>query len=138
MRSLSGLAIFLLLLTAVVCGTAQSSTPRPAAGATSKPAAAGQADSSAAPESRAQRRPGLPQEEKDPIWQEMEKRRQKAINKERFNDLKRDTDKLLELATELKTNVDKADENMLSLDVIKKTEQIEKLAKSVREKMKGY
>jgi hypothetical protein len=68
----------------------------------------------------------------------MEKRRQKALNKERFNELKRDTGKLLELATELKAQVDKADENMLSLDVLKKTEQIEKLAKSVREKMRGY
>ncbi|MGH8632035.1 MAG: hypothetical protein ACREU7_14905 [Burkholderiales bacterium] len=68
----------------------------------------------------------------------MEKRRKKELNKARFTELKRDTDKLLELATELKTHVDKADENMLSVDVLKKTEQIEKLAKSVRDKMKGY
>ncbi len=84
------------------------------------------------------RRAQFPQEEDDPIRKDMEKRRQKAANKERFEELKRDTDKLLELATELKTHVDKADENMLSLDVLKKTEEIEKLAKSVREKMKGY
>jgi len=48
-----------------------------------------------------------------------------------------DADKLLELATQLKEYVDKTDENMLSLDVIKKAEEIEKLSKSVKEKMKA-
>jgi len=59
----------------------------------------------------------------------------KQINKDRFEALKKDTIKLLALANELKTNVDKSSEETLSLDVIKKTEEIEKLAKSVREKM---
>ncbi len=62
----------------------------------------------------------------------------KALNKERYVKLKSDTDQLLKLATELKESVDKANQDTLSLDVIKKTEQIEKLAKSVREKMKNY
>ena len=53
-------------------------------------------------------------------------------------DLKRDTDKLLKLATELKQYVDKSNENVLSLDVLKRAEAIEKLARSVKEKMKGY
>lgn len=60
----------------------------------------------------------------------------KALNKERQQKLKADTDKLLELATELKQHVDKTDENILSVDVLKKCEEIEKLAKSVRDKMK--
>jgi len=68
---------------------------------------------------------------------EMQHEREKAVNKQRQQNLKRDTDKLLELATELKQSVDKSNENTLSLDVIKKAEEIEKLAKSVREKMKG-
>jgi hypothetical protein len=61
-------------------------------------------------------------------------------NKERQAKLKADTDKLLELSTQLKQQVDKSNEHILSLDVIKKAEEIEKLAKSVREKMKadGY
>jgi hypothetical protein len=58
-------------------------------------------------------------------------------NKERQAALKKDTDKLLELATQLKEYVDKTNENMLSLDVIKKAEEIEKLSKSVKEKMKA-
>ncbi len=62
----------------------------------------------------------------------------KARNKERQEKLKQDTDKLLQLATELKEYVDKTNENILSIEVIKKTDEIEKLAKSVREKMKTY
>lgn len=61
----------------------------------------------------------------------------KKAAKERVAALKTDTDKLLRLSIELKTYVDKSDENVLSLDVIKKAEEIEKLAKSVKDKMKG-
>jgi hypothetical protein len=38
---------------------------------------------------------------------------------------------------ELKDSVDKSSENVLSLDVVKKAEEIEKLAHSVKDKMKG-
>jgi hypothetical protein len=62
---------------------------------------------------------------------------EKKAAKERVAALKNDTDKLLKLSIELKAYVDKSDENVLSLDVIKKAEEIEKLAKSVRDKMKG-
>jgi len=58
-------------------------------------------------------------------------------NKARQADLKRDTEKLLKLATELKESVDKTSESTLSLDVIKKAEEIEKLARSVKDKMKA-
>lgn len=61
----------------------------------------------------------------------------KRANQERQANLKRDTDKLLKLATELKDYVDKTNENMLSLDVVKKAEEIEKLAHSVKDKMKA-
>lgn len=62
---------------------------------------------------------------------------EKKAAKERVAALKNDTDKLLKLSVELKSYVDKSDENVLSLDVIKKADEIEKLAKSVKEKMKG-
>jgi hypothetical protein len=51
--------------------------------------------------------------------------------------LRRDTEKLLFLAEELKQNVDKTGVNTLSMDVIKKAQEIEKLAKSVKDKMKN-
>jgi len=62
---------------------------------------------------------------------------EKKAAKDRVAALKNDTDKLLKLSIELKEYVDKTDENVLSLNVIKKCEEIEKLAKSVRDKMKG-
>jgi hypothetical protein len=61
----------------------------------------------------------------------------KKAAKERVAALKSDTDKLLKLSVELKAYVDKSDENVLSLDVIRKADEIEKLAKSVKDKMKG-
>lgn len=65
-----------------------------------------------------------------------DEKREKAMNKERVEQIKRDSDKLLQLATELKQYVDKTNENILSLDVIRKADEIDKLAKSIREKMK--
>lgn len=67
------------------------------------------------------------------ITHDMEKR----AAKERVAALKKDTDKLLRLSVELKEYVDKSDENVLSINVVRKAEEIEKLAKSVRDKMKG-
>jgi hypothetical protein len=61
----------------------------------------------------------------------------KKANLERQAALKADTDKLVKLAGELKEYVDKSSENMLSLEVLRKAEEIEKLAHSVKEKMKG-
>lgn len=72
----------------------------------------------------------------DPAQKEMQDRMVRAANKKRQQDLKNDTDKLFQLATELKAAVDKTNENMLSLDVVRKAEEVEKLAKKVREKMK--
>jgi hypothetical protein len=66
----------------------------------------------------------------------LEREREKQFNKDRLVKIKRDTDKLLALATELKDYVDKANEHVLSVEVIRKAEEIEKLAHNVREKMK--
>ena len=67
----------------------------------------------------------------------MERDMAKKANQARQADLKRDTEKLLKLATELKESVDKTSESTLSVDVVKKAEEIEKLAHSVKDKMKG-
>jgi len=67
----------------------------------------------------------------------LEKDMAKKANQERQADLRRDADKLFKLATELKQYVDKTNENVLSLEVLKKAEEIEKLAHSVKSKMKG-
>jgi len=67
----------------------------------------------------------------------LEKEMQKKANEDREAQLRRDTDRLLKLATELKNYVDKTNQDTLSVNVVKKAEEIEKLAKSVKEKMKG-
>lgn len=64
-------------------------------------------------------------------------RQTRARNDDRQKQLVADTNKLLELATQLKTDVDKTNRDVLSVDVIKKADEIEKLAKSVKDKMKG-
>ena len=68
---------------------------------------------------------------------EMQKRAAKQQAQERFAQVKKDTDHLLELATQLKKSVDEAGDQKLSLEVIHKADQIEKLAKQVRQKMAG-
>jgi hypothetical protein len=80
-----------------------------------------------------EQRPGREDEQRLKIEKEMAKK----ANQTRQAELKRDTEKLLKLATELKEHVDKTNENTLSLDVIKKAEEIEKLARSVKDKMKA-
>lgn len=60
-----------------------------------------------------------------------------ARNTQRQKDLVNDTDKLLKLAQQLKAAVDKSNKDTLSIDVIKKADQIQKLAKSISSKMKG-
>ena len=66
------------------------------------------------------------------MMEKLEKRR----NDQRQEQLVKDTNKLLALATELKSQVDKTNKNMLSVDVVKKAEEIEKLAKNVKDRMR--
>ena len=71
-------------------------------------------------------------------WTLQQKREMaKKQNELRQQNIKKDTDKLLALATELKQYVDKTNENILSMDVIKKADEIEKLARTVKDKMKS-
>ena len=81
--------------------------------------------------------PPDPHRRPDPVEIEQQKKLEKARNEDRQKELKRDTVKLLELATELKQYVDRTTESTLSLEVIHKTEEIEKLAKNIKNKMKG-
>lgn len=61
----------------------------------------------------------------------------KMRNVDRQKQLVEETQKLVALANELKLEVDKSSKDTLSLDVIRKADEIEKLAHSVKEKMKG-
>lgn len=57
-------------------------------------------------------------------------------NIERQKQLVDDAAKLLSLANDLKAEVDKSNKDELSLDVVRKADEIEKLAHTVKERMK--
>jgi len=83
-----------------------------------------------------QNQPGKSKADDSPFGNGAEKQ---AImrNDERQKRLVTDSDKLLQLATELHQEVAKTDQHILSVDVVKRAEEIEKLARSVKERMKG-
>jgi len=55
---------------------------------------------------------------------------------QRLAEIKRDTDKMLQLSAELDKYLVDTGQGVMSMDAIKKAEQIEKLAHSVKTKMK--
>jgi hypothetical protein len=59
-----------------------------------------------------------------------------GANNERKKQIAEDSQRLLKLAADLKTEVDKTSKDALSLNVIRKADEIEKLAHSVKEEMK--
>jgi hypothetical protein len=81
--------------------------------------------------------PQEPTRQPDEELLRIEKENARRASEQRQLELRRDTDKLLQLTNELKQYVDKTNENILSLEVIRKAEEIERLAKSVKVKMKG-
>jgi len=51
-------------------------------------------------------------------------------------DLQADTEKLYKLTQELKAEVDKSNKDTLSVSVVKKAQEVERLAKSIKERSK--
>jgi hypothetical protein len=67
--------------------------------------------------------------------QQDKKKTFEAENAERKRQINAESAKLLKLATDLKAEVDKTDKDTLSISVIRKADEIEKLAHSVKQKM---
>jgi len=65
---------------------------------------------------------------------QMEQKKMRQFEQQK--QLKADTDKLVALTAALKEQVDTANKDVLSVDMLKKAEQIEKLARSVKERIK--
>lgn len=77
----------------------------------------------------------------DQLQMQQEEQQQKQVNyaianQERKRQITEDAAKIVELATDLKKEIDKTDKAQLSVTVIRKAEMIQKLAKGVKEKMK--
>ncbi len=67
----------------------------------------------------------------------MEEQQARSRNNERQKKLVADTDRLLALIADLKRQIEQADKDGQPVDVTKKAEEIEKLAKSVKDRMRG-
>jgi hypothetical protein len=80
---------------------------------------------------------GEPPNPTDPMQHQRLEKLEKARNADRQKQLVQDTDKLLALAKALKEEVDKSNSDTLSIDVVKKAAEIEKLAKNVKDRMRG-
>lgn len=61
----------------------------------------------------------------------------KMQNEERQRRLVEDTEKLLALATQLHDDVAKSNKNVLSIDVVKRADEIERLAHAVKDRMRS-
>ena len=62
----------------------------------------------------------------------------KTILKENEKDIKKDIEKLYQLASDLKAEVEKTDSSqVLSLGMVRKAEEIEKLAREIKTRAKG-
>lgn len=67
----------------------------------------------------------------------MEEQQARSRNRERQKRLVADTDRLLALIEDLKHQIEQTDKDGQPVDVTKKAEEIERLAKSIKERMKG-
>jgi hypothetical protein len=68
--------------------------------------------------------------------EEADRERARKANEMLQMEIRRDTEKLAQLSAELKESVDKSSQGILPVDTLKKAEQIEKLARSVKSKLK--
>ena len=75
----------------------------------------------------------------DQIAKDTEAKMEKQRRDEAFNKLKEDTEKFYQAAGELKEMIEKSSPHTYSLQIVKKTEDIEKLLKEIRRRAKeGY
>jgi len=66
-----------------------------------------------------------------------QKRKQALLNYN-FKKLKQHAHDLAELAKSLQTEIEKSNENVLSLEIVKKAARAEKLAKKIKNEAKGF
>ncbi len=82
---------------------------------------------------------GKPGPEHTPTAEEtrQQKHMERDLAKQRYQQMRHDSEQLVLLSNQLKRYVDTAGENILSVDVLKKADEIEKLVRDNKNKMKG-
>ena len=66
------------------------------------------------------------------------RKQRREMMKANFEKMKRDAEELALLAKGLQEELDKASENVLSLQIVEKAEKIERLAKRIKSTARGY
>jgi sRNA-binding protein len=113
-----GVTLLLLTLLATTAGAQTATPPKPTADPTAEQPSTNQEDK---PSTATPATPTKPLTEKEA----------------RQAQIAADTDRLYQLAQELKAEVAKSNKDTLSLSVIKKATEVEKLAKSLKDRMKA-
>jgi hypothetical protein len=72
----------------------------------------------------------------DPMRAEMREKMIRTANEQRHKKMLDDANKMVQLANELKADVEKAQNDELSVGVLKKAAEVEKLAHDVQQRMK--
>ncbi len=121
-----GLAGTLVLCCVVATSSGQLQSQAPPT--TQPPAAPGQGRVSVG---------GEEDNETSPMMRRAAVKAEKQRNEQRQKQIVNDTDKLSQLAQQLKDEVGNIDKKTLSASAAKKAEEIEKLARSVKDKMKA-
>lgn len=65
-------------------------------------------------------------------------KQKQELLKSQFDKMKQEAKTLVQLAQSLQTEVDKSNENVLSLQIVDKAEKVEKLARKIKGEARGY
>ena len=66
------------------------------------------------------------------------RKQQRDLLKTKFENMKENADELADLAKSLQEDLNKSNENVLSVEVVQKAQRIEKLAKKIRSTARGF
>jgi hypothetical protein len=82
--------------------------------------------------------PKLPREDKTSDPSEPPANSTKSILEQNQKEIKKEIEKLYDLATQLKEEIEKTDSSaVLSVSLVKKAEEVEKLARQIKDRAKG-
>jgi histone H3/H4 len=126
-------AILLWLLVSLASQMEGASSIMSATAATSPPASIPPAGSAEA----SQAVPGTQSIEESP-QSPLSPKQKRDLIKANFEKMKRDAGELAQLAKALQEELNKSNENILSLDIVEKAEKIEKLAKRIKGTARGF
>jgi len=84
------------------------------------------------------RQNGLPAAEPPDVFAKPAEKRKKAILDDNFKRLKEHAQDLADLAKSLQAEIEKSNENVLSLEILKKADEAEKLARKIKSEAKGF